>query len=207
MMRRVLILSAIVAVCAVPATARAQNPNRSLQGFGGLTFGTGSVIGGASAASTFGGTLSAGLTPNLQLFGEVGRMSDIKPPLLELLDFTPVNVRVSAWYGEGGVRFIASPHSAVRPYAEASAGIARVSNGLSGFSGRTDAIIDTGLAFLNKNEPILGAGGGVLLQGGPVAVDIGYRYKKILATGAASFLNGGRPYQINEVRIGIGIGF
>ena len=37
------------------------------------------------------------------------RFTDIKPPLFDLLDFTPVGLRVSAWYGEGGVRFIASP--------------------------------------------------------------------------------------------------
>jgi hypothetical protein len=206
-MRRVLIPSAILAVCLLPATARAQGSNRSVQGFGGVTFGTSSVLGGASMASTFGGTLAAGLGPNLQIVGEVGRLSDIKPPLFDLLDFTPVDLRVSAWYGEGGIRFIASPRSAVRPYGEASAGFARLSTGLSGFSGRTDAIIDAGLSFLNRTEPMLGAGAGVVLQGGPLAVDIGYRYKKIMATGVASALNGGRDYHVNDVRIGVGISF
>src|SRR4026208_1502275 len=129
-MRRVLILSAMFAVGIVPATARAQGSNRSLQGFGGVTFGTSSVLGGASMASTFGGTLVAGIAPNIQIIGEVGRMSDIKPPLFDLLDFTPVDLRVSAWYGEGGIRFITSPRSAIRPYGEASAGFARLSTGL-----------------------------------------------------------------------------
>jgi opacity protein-like surface antigen len=206
-MRRVLILSAMFAVCIVPATARAQGSNRSLQGFGGVTFGTSSVLGGASMASTFGGTLVAGIAPNIQIIGEVGRMSDIKPPLFDLLDFTPVDLRVSAWYGEGGIRFIASPRSAIRPYGEASAGFARLSTGLSGFSGRTDAIIDTGLSFLNRTEPMLGAGAGIVLQGGPLSVDIGYRYKKIMASGAASVLNGGSDYRVNDVRVGVGISF
>lgn len=206
-MRRVLILSAMFAVGIVPATARAQGSNRSLQGFGGVTFGTSSVLGGASMASTFGGTLVAGIAPNIQIIGEVGRMSDIKPPLFDLLDFTPVDLRVSAWYGEGGVRFIASPRSAIRPYGEASAGFARLSTGLSGFSGKTDAIIDTGLGFLNRTEPMLGAGAGIVLQGGPLSVDIGYRYKKIMASGAASLLNGGRDYRVNDVRVGVGISF
>ena len=206
-MRRVSILTAMLAVCIVPATARAQGSNRSLQGFGGVTFGTSSVLGGASMASTFGGTLVAGIAPNIQIIGEVGRMSDIKPPLFDLLDFTPIDLRVSAWYGEGGIRFIASPRSAVRPYGEASAGFARLSTGLSGFSGRTDAIIDAGLSFLNRTEPMLGVGAGVVLQGGPLAVDIGYRYKKIMASGAASVLNGGSDYRVNDVRIGVGISF
>jgi len=206
-MRRVLILSAMFAVGIVPATARAQGSNRSLQGFGGVTFGTSSVLGGASMASTFGGTLVAGIAPNIQIIGEVGRMSDIKPPLFDLLDFTPVDLRVSAWYGEGGIRFIASPRSAIRPYGEASAGFARLSTGLSGFSSRTDAIIDTGLSFLNRTEPMLGAGAGIVLQGGPLSVDIGYRYKKIMASGAASVLNGGSDYRVNDVRVGVGISF
>jgi hypothetical protein len=205
-MRSVLILSAAL-LCALPAAARAQSANTSVQGFGGLTFGTSSVLGGASMAPTLGGTVAAGLTPNIQIVGEVGRLSDIKPPLFDLLDFTPVNLRVSAWYGEGGVRFIASPRSAVRPYAEATAGMARLSTGLSGFGGRTDVLVNTGLAFLNRTEPLLGVGGGVLLEGGPLALDIGYRYKQILATGVASALNAGNGYRVHEARIGFGVRF
>jgi hypothetical protein len=206
-MRRVLILVVMLAVCTLPATAHAQGSNRSIQGFGGVTFGTSSVLGGASMASTFGGTLAAGLGPNLQIIGEVGRLSDIKPPLFDLLDLTPVDLRVSAWYGEGGIRFIASPRSAVRPYGEATAGFARLSTGLSGFNGRTDAIIDAGLSFLNRTEPMLGAGGGVMLQAGPLAVDVGYRYKKIMATGVAAAPNAGGAYHVNDVRVGVGISF
>ena len=205
-MRRLFIVSALF-VCALPAAARAQSANNSIQGFGGLTFGTSSGLGGVSTASTFGGTLATGLSPNMQLIGEVGRLSDIKPPLFDLLEFTPVNLRVSAWYGEGGIRFIASPHSAIRPYGEASAGFARLSTGLSGFNGRTDAIIDAGLSFLNRTEPMLGAGAGVLMERGPLALDVGYRYKKIMATGAAAALNAGNAYHVNDVRVGVGIRF
>jgi opacity protein-like surface antigen len=206
-MRQLLILSATLVVCAMPVAARAQGANTSVQGFGGFTFGTSSVVGGNSIASTFGGSVTAGLTPNIQIVAEVGRLSDIKPPLLDLLDFTPVDLRVAAWYGEAGVRFIASPHSAVRPYAEATAGMARLSTTLSGFGGRTDAVLDAGLAFLNRTEPLLGVGGGVVLQGGPLALDVGYRYKKIMATGVASALNARNAYQVNEVRIGLGVRF
>ena len=205
-MRKALVPVAMVVVCALPAAAHAQSTNRSIQGFGGMTFSTSSIL-GTSTAPAFGGTLIAGLTPNIQAIGEVGRLSDIKPPLFDLLDFTPVGLRVSAWYGEGGVRFIASPHSAVRPYGEATAGFARLSTGLSGFSGRTDAILDTSLAFLNRTEPMLGAGGGLVFQGGPFVLDVGYRYKKIMSSGVASAINGGSPYHVNDVRIGLGISF
>ena len=205
-MRQLLMVSATLIVLTVPSAARAQDGNTSVQGFGGLTFGTSSVL-GTSTASTFGGNIAAGLTPNIQIVGEVGRLSDIKPPLLDLLDFTPFDLRVSAWYGEAGVRFIASPHSNVRPYAEATAGMARLNTGLSGFGGRTDAVLDAGLGFLNRTEPLLGVGGGIVLQGGPIALDIGYRYKKIMATGVASALNARNDYQVNQVRIGLGIRF
>lgn len=206
MRRKLSSLSAAVLVCALPAAARAEGTDRSIQGFGGVTFGTSSLV-GTSSASTFGGRFTAGLTPNIEAIGEAGRMSDIKPPLLGLLDFTPVDLHVRAWYGEGGVRFIASPHSAVRPYAEATAGFARLSTDLSGITGRAGAVIDTGLAFLNRTEPLLGAGGGVVFQGGPISLDVGYRYKKILANGVASALNGGNPYQVNQVRVGLGFRF
>jgi hypothetical protein len=194
-------------LCTLPAAARAQSANTSVQGFGGLTFGMSSTLGRTSTASALGGIVAAGLTPNIQIVGEVGRLSDIRPPLFDLLDFTPVNLRVSAWYGEGGVRFIASPRSAVRPYAEATAGFARLSTGLSGFGGRTDAVIRTGLAFLDRTEPLLGVGAGVLLEHGRLALDVGYRYKKITATGVASALNAGNAYQVNEARIGLGVRF
>jgi hypothetical protein len=204
-MSRALCLSAMI-LCALPAAAAAQSANTSVQGFGGLTFGTSPAIGGAPA-SAIGATLATGLTPNIQVLGEVGRLSDIKPPLLGLLDFTPVNLRVSAWYGSGGVRFIASPSSAVRPYAEATAGFARLSTGLSGFTSRTDALIATGLGLFNRTEPLLGAGGGVLVERGAVAVDLGYRYTKIMPGGVASALNAGNAYQVNQVRVGFGLRF
>jgi hypothetical protein len=204
-MRKVVALSAIV-LCA-PAAAWAQTANTSVQGFGGLTFGTSSALGRTSTASALGGVVAAGVTPNMQIIGEAGRLSDIKPPLFDLLEFTPVNLRVSAWYGEGGVRFIASPRTALRPYAEATAGFARLTTGLSGFGGRPDTALDIGLAFLNRTEPLLGVGGGILLEAGPLAVDLGYRYKKITATGLTSALNAGNPYQINEARIAVGFRF
>jgi opacity protein-like surface antigen len=54
---------------------------------------------------------------------------------------------------------------------------------------------------------MLGAGAGVMLQAGPLAVDVGYRYKKIMATGVAAALNAGGAYHVNDVRIGVGISF
>jgi opacity protein-like surface antigen len=204
-MRKLIILSALV-VCAWPATARAQNGNSEAQGFGGLTVGTSAF--GSAASPTFGGRVGIGLTPHLQVIGEAGRLADISSPLFDLLDIADIGVRVSAFYGEGGVRVIASPHRAVRPYGEATAGFARLNVGISGLSGQADGLVNIALNALNRTQPMLGVGGGVLVQGGPVSVDLGYRYKKISGGNTiASALNAGNAYQVNQVRVGIGYRF
>jgi hypothetical protein len=192
---------------AAPSAALAQN-HTSVQGFGGVTFGTASsVVAGRTTAMSVGGVIATDLTDTMQIVGEAGRLSDIKAPLLGLLDFTPIDFRVSAWYGTGGVRFIASRHAAVRPYGEATAGFARVTADLSGYGDAAEAIVDAGVGLLNRTEPMLGAGGGVLFGGGPLAVDVGYRFKKIYSSSLASLVNGGNDYQVNEVRIAVGIRF
>jgi hypothetical protein len=96
-MHKMLALLCLTGVSALPATAGAQTTRppakMSIQGFGGFTFGNSSFVGGTSFGSTFGGTLAADLTPNTQAIGEFGRMSDIKPPLFNLLEFTPADLR------------------------------------------------------------------------------------------------------------------
>ena len=204
-MRRTLIWAA--AVCGVllfSTRAGAQTRGSHIEGFGGMTFGTRST-----SASTFGGSVALPLTDHIQVIGEAGRMTDLKSSAFDLLSgFTPVDVRLSAWYGEGGIRFIASPRSAVRPYVEATAGMARLSAGVDG-AGRYDPLANGALAFLGSTEPMLGVGAGVLLQGGPVLLDAGYRYKKITGGNAiASALTlGGNAIEVNQFRVGLGIRF
>jgi hypothetical protein len=205
-MKKLIGLLVLGAVSAWPGQARAQSHNNEIQGFGGVTVGTSTF--GSAVSPTFGGRVGLGLTSNIQLIGEAGRLADIKSPLFDLLDFTDVGVRVSALYAEGGVRLIASPHTGVRPYGEATAGFARLNAGISGLGSRTDAIVDTALNLVNSTRPMLGVGAGVVLQGGPLSVDIGYRYKKISAGNTfASVLNAGRDYRVNQVRVGVGIRF
>jgi hypothetical protein len=202
-MRKLILVGALLVW---PAAAHAQSGNNDIQGFGGITVGTSTF--GSAASPTFGGRVGVGLTDHLQLIGEAGRLADISSPLFDLLDFTDVAVRVSAFYGEGGVRFIASPRSAVRPYAEATAGFARLNAGVSGLGGTTGAIVNTALNVLNRTHPMLGAGAGVVLQGGPVSVDFGYRYKQISSGDAiTSVLNAGQPFKVNQVRVGVGFRF
>ena len=205
-MRKLILVSALAVACAAPTAARAQDGKGDVQGFGGLTVGTSAF--GSALSPTFGGRVNIGLTPNIQVIGEAGRLADIKSPLLDVLDLTDFGVGVSALYGEAGVRFIASPRSAVRPYGEATAGFARLNASVSGLTGRTDAIVDMALGLINSTRPMLGVGTGVLLQAGPMSVDLGYRYKKISpGNTVAAFLNAGKDYQVNQVRVGVGFRF
>lgn len=196
---------AVAVVCALVGSARADAQTRGghIEGFGGTTFGT------SAAAPTFGGAVAVPLGDNVQILGEAGRLTDIKASLLDTaLDFTPIDIGMSAWYAEGGIRFIGSRHSAIRPYLEATAGLARLrpSVGVDGLAG---AITNTGLAFLSQTEPLVGAGGGVIVQSGLVVVDVGYRYKKILASDglASAFSLGNDGFDVNQVRIGVGVRF
>ena len=199
-MRALSIAGALAAALSIPSVAHAQSGQ--FQGFGGLTFGD------VTNSSTFGGSVAVPLGDNLQIIAEGGRMTDVMPSLLgTIVDFTPVDVRVSAWYGEGGLRFIASPGRAVRPYVETTAGFARLRPGFTGAGTRADAIVNTGLRFLDRTEPMLGAGGGVVVQGGPLVMDLGYRYKKILAGDSVPTLLTGGDFSVNQVRVGVGVRF
>ena len=126
--------------------------------------------------------------------------------LASLLDFAPVDVRLSAYYGQAGVRLLGSSEHVVRPYVEASAGFARLRTGVSGF-GATDPFVNAGLEFLDATRPMLGTGAGLLIQGGPVVVDLGYRYNKISAGNAIQSALTGGDLGVHQVRFGVGVRF
>ena len=205
-MRTILIAPVLIGALALPSVARAQRdevPRGGVQlgGFGGLTFRS------FNDSSTFGGTIAAPLTRNIQIIGEAGRMNDVmSAPLATVLDFAPVDLRLRAYYGEAGVRILGGG-SVVRPYGEATAGFAKMHLSFSGIGSREDAIINAGLSFLESTQPTLGLGAGVLVQAGPAVVDLGYRYKKIRAGGAIQSALAGGDLGINQFRFGIGVRF
>jgi hypothetical protein len=196
--------SFLLAVSLVPAAAFAQDRTASVTGFGGM-----SLNSFTTSSIDFGANVGKELTPNVQVVGEFGRVGDMLPSLTAgLLDLTPYDVRLSALYGEGGVRLLAAPDSAVNPYVEATAGIARLTPHVSGFGSGIDAIAATGLNLLRTTEPILGFGGGVLLRGGPLVADFGYRYKQVAGNDSlATFLSAGQPLRAHQVRFGFGVRF
>src|SRR5262245_6240910 len=198
-------LRILFAVTLLPATALAQDRTAVAVGFGGASLNTFSA---SASKIDFGLNIGKELTPNIQAIGEFGRIGDVLPTMTAgLLSLTPYDVRVSAFYGEGGVRLIGAPGSGVSPYAEATAGIARLSPQVSGFGSIADAAI-SGLGLFRSTDPLLGLGGGFLLRGGSVVADVGYRYKQIVGGDSfASLLAVGQNLRAHQVRFGIGVRF
>lgn len=182
-----------------PAAAHAQGGQ--IQAFSGLTFGN------VTSSSTVGGQFAVPLSDNLHVIGEAGRMNDVMPSLFStIVDFTPIDLRVSAWYGEAGIRLIGSSRRAVRPYGEATAGFARMSTGVAG-AGSFDPLVNGALGLFNRTEPMLGLGTGVMLHGGPLVLDLGYRYKMIRAGDSLQALLTGGDVNVSQVRVGVGFRF
>ena len=206
MLYRLTALSILLAVCLAPSSALAQDRTASAVGFGGASLNPFST---SPSKIDFGVTVGKELTPNIQVIGEFGRIGDMLPTLTAAaLELTPYDVQVAALYGEGGVRLLAAPGSGVNPYVEATAGIARLTPHVTGFGLVTDAIASTGLNFLRSTDPILGVGGGLLLRGGPVVADVGYRYKQIVGGDSfATVLSTGQTMRAHQVRFGIGVRF
>ena len=202
-MRTTVATAAVCAALSLATTVSAQTRGGVFQGFGGSTFGT------TANGPTFGAGVGVPVGDYLQLVGEAGRLDDLKAPALDdLLDLTPVDAGMSAWYAEGGLRFTGSRHSAVRPYVEATAGVARLRPSV-GADGWVGALTNVGLSYFGSTEPLVGAGAGVMFQAGPLAFDLGYRYKRILADGAiaSAFSLGNDGFDVNQVRVGVGVRF
>jgi opacity protein-like surface antigen len=200
-MRNLLVAVAVVsATLTLASPARAQNAQ--ITGFGGLTFGD------VTDSSNFGGNLAVPLTDNIHVIAEGGRVTDVLPSVVEaLVDFSPVGFGVSAWYGQAGVRLTGSSHRAISPYAEATAGYARLSARTSGLGSTAGALTLIALDYFDRTDPMLGVGGGFLVQGGPLLLDLGYRYKKVLAGDSIQGAFTGGDFSLNEVRIGVGLRF
>jgi hypothetical protein len=169
-----------------------------------------SSLGESGVPFDFGGGVAFEVVPGVQLLGEFGRLGNVMPRFIDAgLAFTRIDLKASAFYGEGGVRLLAAPRSVVTPYAEATAGVAHLDIGATGLGSTTDALVRAALNFVDTRDPLFGAGGGILVQGGPLRLDIGYRYKRIVANSALTSLLsvGGQQLQSHQVRFGVGVRF
>ena len=176
----------------------------TVTGFGGVT-----VSGLESQRPSLGGTVTFNLVPELQIVGEVGRVGNVLPSRAEtLLSVGQTGLRASAFYGEGGVRLIAAPRSSVTPYGEATAGFARLDVTSDRLGSIGNLATSLALGFADRTMPVASVGGGVLLRGGPMVLDLGYRYKQLFADQAIQDILGlGEPLRAHELRAGVGVRF
>jgi hypothetical protein len=207
-------IAVTVAIAGFLVLPRASEAQTSLDGFGALPLNQLTSLGDSGNPVDFGGRVSFEFVPGLQAIGEFGKLGNVLPELVALpLSFAPVDLRVSAFYGEGGLRLLAAPRSAVSPYVEGTAGVAHLRFGINGLGPGADVLTRAALnlAALNlidTRDPMLGAGGGLLIQGGPVYLDLGYRYKRILSDSpVSSILSVGQELQTHQVRFGVGVRF
>ena len=199
-------VAVVVSVFIAPSPASAQT---SLDAFGAVRMDHLASLGDSAFPVDFGGRVSFDVVPAVQVFGEFGRLASVMPPLVETgLAFTRIDVTASAFYGEGGVRLLAAPRSAVSPYVEGTAGVAHMRFGGTGLGSTTDALIRAALNLVDTRDPLFGVGGGLLVRGGPLHLDLGYRYKRIMANSALTDVIGiGQELQSHQVRFGAGVRF
>jgi opacity protein-like surface antigen len=202
-MRTISFAAMLIAALLVSSAASAQEPRASVQAFGGL-----GVSNFTSVNTNFGGVITGDLTENIQVIGEAARLSNVLPSMSQLLfGVSPVGLTTSAFYAEGGVR-LSGGSSSVRPYAQASAGIARLTPHVSGIpAGLPGTLGNLGLSFLDRNAPIATIGAGVTLNAGHFVADLGYRYHQVFSDSWIDALALGSRMNTSEARLGIGVRF
>jgi len=203
----------LVLLCAHSAAAQDRGSATFVTGFSmangsPLTSALTSLSDGVNSRINLGGRVTFHLAPGFDAIGEVGRIGNVLPPLTNAaLSFIPVDIRASAFYGEGGVRTYLG-RSAVSPYVEATGGIARVNLHISGINAGIDDLLQLGLGFTDRTSPMAGLGAGVMWQAGRVAFDTGYRYKKIFSQGLVDrLLTSGQQMTSHQVVFGVGVRF
>ena len=202
MMRRAFHIAFVLSFGVPPVTAFAQGSS-AIGGFGGL-----SLNGFQSQSPSLGGTVTINLVPGLQIVGEAGRLGNVLPTIADtVFAVARTDLRASAFYAEGGLRFLA-PTGAIAPYAEATAGIARLDVSSARLGPIGNAATAIALGFVGRMTPMASVGGGVLVRGGPIVFDVGYRYKQLFANDVMQAVLGfGQPLRIHQVRAGVGVRF
>jgi len=194
----------VAAVCLLPIPVLAQGSQSFVQGFGGLRMAAAPAV-----TPIAGATVGLGLTPYLQVVGEVGHIGDVLPATTQtLLTISPIDFHRSATYGQGGLRLTTSPVGHVGVYGETLFGAARMTNSVSGLgSVRNDVLANLALRFVSTTGRMGSVGTGVSVQGGPVIATLGYRYSRILPTNAFDTLLMGSHADISEGRVSVGFRF
>lgn len=187
MVRTVAILVVLVGT-AGPAFAQS-TPAAFVRGFGGLTF-------MSEPAQVFGAGVGFRIHPNVDVIGELGRLTNVLPRELQRdLDDAAhaigtlyggplaIDGKAPGVYGFGGLRVGRRIPSRATVFAEVGAGIARGTSDISARAGTTDVSRQVVAALgIDDSETrgLVAVGGGVAIPlTGHLAVDFSYRYMRI----------------------------
>jgi len=200
--------SFVVLLCARPALAQIASGSSSMSsthaprlfvdGIGGVTF-------SHEPGGLWGAGVSIRASRHVQVLGEAGRLTNVLPKsmsddLNSAAETLVANggspfiftATMPATYGLGTVRITSTPtHSGLAPFVEGGAGFAHVTPNVSAQSAGLDAT-DTLLSSVTtpiiatQTKPMFTVGGGLSIQAGKrSAVDLGYRYGRILTDDVA----------------------
>jgi opacity protein-like surface antigen len=179
-----------------PAPAPAPAPKLYLDGLGGLTF-------SHEAGGVFGGGVAVVLSKHVQVLGEVGRLTNVLPKSTAATLDTIAEAKVAngdtmfvfsakmpGYYGLGGVRITAAKaRNGLTPFAEGGLGVAHLRSDITANSAGVDMTDDFRAAVglvPTQTKAMFTVGGGLSVTAGKrSAVDVGYRYGRILADAAA----------------------
>lgn len=162
-----------------------------VEGIGGLTFGTESSV-------MFGGEIGFDVTPNIEVYGSVGRMQNIAPSYINeqlqvvedvLLVLTgqqwDFNVKAPSLFGVGGVKMRVPMESSLRPYVLGGIGFGSIDINITetALGDFTETLIADGYLLrseLEATKMMFELGGGVEIPVGGLHLDLGYRFGKFL---------------------------
>ena len=182
-------IAAMVVCVLIAANANAQERGY-VQGVGGLTF-------QSEVSGLFGGEFGVNVHPNIQIYGQAGRMLNILPKsvqddlddagqALRILtgDRWEFDGKAPATYFGGGLKFLIPTNAAVRPYAVAGVGVASVKGSIKeiDLGEILDDLVDEGFVDeddVRGTEFAVELGGGVVVPVGRAQVDLGYRFMRI----------------------------
>jgi opacity protein-like surface antigen len=214
---RSVVVSLTIGMLALAGVASGQTPTSASDPDRGYIEAVAQAAFGNVTSQSYGAEGGVTIRPNLQVFGEVGRVSNVATSQISaaaqtiagFLSQTQTNVAFSvkqpAAFGLAGIKYTVPTGSAVRPYVRAGAGVANVKQDVAFTIGGAD--VTSNLASLGVTlgtdlsgsftKPMVDAGGGATWT--PIArliLDLQFRYGRIFAEDAG----------INVVRAGIGVG-
>jgi len=186
--------------------ARAQAPGTDHVFVGALT---GLTLGDTRMGATFSGTGGyAWSSHHIQLAGEIGHLDNVLPLAVQhnlqsaalTLGGTPeiggpvtFSAALPATYGLGMVRVTGSTRHVIIPFVEGGAGAAHVSSNVTAEASGVDEsglLLESVTLPAAETKPLLAVGGGVsFMVKKRAAVDVGYRFGRILAADSPLDLN------------------